>query len=442
MVNFHFKSLFPGMGISSILMLSACASSTHELGYQEESSEKLALVSSHSASRHVTSSKSMSLDDVDLVGWLDNPSAVFVIDDNSSFDTEAKFESPAQPLVSESRYTALEELVSSKVGKTSHEIQSARVLGETGHMELLPKWPGVAPLKSDTLLLSIGSKLLQSNEHFRKYKVPATKLDQAMNLIRPLGEVTHEKISAEDLSLNMGGVERRLKQLHLMEAKYKEILASVSEEKKAEVLKYLETVIQDIQILKQQQELLKEQAKWATLTVNFNFIRRTPYHNSPNAIAWIDQVRPWGLYQNHQHEALELELVDGFVKVDVPHENSWNPKLWRATHGNGSSIRSWLNPDLPKADVNFWTEALTQRLKNRYEIVDCQVMESSVTAWNWCEFRVDAQDQRWSYLALRGKSFEQEQDARVIQIDFPSEGIKQIYLQDWKNSVKKAMEEQ
>lgn len=441
MVNFQFKSLFPGMGISSILMLSACASSIHELGYQEESSEELALVSSHSASRHVTSSKSMSLDDVDLAGWLDNSSSLSTLKKTSPPDKRPKFESPAQPLINEPRYNALEALVNSKVGRSSKEIQSSRILGETGHIELLPKWPGVAPLKSDTLLRSIGSRLLQSNEHFRKYKVPATKLDQAMNLIRPLGEVTHEKISAEDLSLNMGGVERRLKQLHLMEAKYKEILASVSEEKKAEVLKYLETVIQDIQILKQQQALLKEKAKWATLTVNFNFIRRTPYHNIPNAIAWIDQVRPWGLYQSYQHEALELELVNGFVKVDVPHENSWNPKLWRATHGNGSSIRAWLNPDLPKADVKFWTEALTQRLKNRYEIVECQVMESSVTPWNWCEFRVDAQDQRWSYLALRGKSFEHEEDARVIQIDFPSEGIKQIYLQDWKNSVKKAMEE-
>lgn len=416
------KSLCVLIGLGSILCmtLTSCAN---------QSVPRPVAHTSASYSADAARSKSVSLEEVELAGWLDNPSATF---EAPPAPTPQKSEVPVE--IRTTQYADLEGLVKSKVGNTVSDIQGKRVLSEEGRLDLVPKWPALAPLQADTLILELGGKLIESRRDFRRFKIPSGQLDSAMKLISPLGEVTFEEIKAEDLSLELGSVKRRLHQLQLLEIKYKELLAIVSEEKKVQVLQYLERVIQDIQVLKQRQELLKERSQWALLNIYFTMNYRQSRRFTPQAIAWIYEVRPWGIYRSGDHEPLELDLVKNFIEVDVD-EQSWNPRVWRATNGNGSSVRSWVDHSLPLADAQFWHEALTQQLSNRYEIVKCEIKDT----WNWCEFRVDAKDIRWSFIALRGKN--QDEDTRLVQLDFPSESIKDQSIQQWQASVKKAMEE-
>lgn len=424
LMKFYHKTkslcLFLGLGSVLSMALTSCAS-------KDTAHRPVARFSAHSA--QAAGGKSVSMEEVDIAGWLDNPSAQFIA---PPAPLPQKPEVPVE--IKTSQYADLEGLVDSKVGKNVSEIQGKRVLSEEGRLDLVPKWPALAPLQSDTLILGLGGQLIESRRGFRRFKVPAGQLDSAMRLIAPMGEVTFEEIKAEDLSLELGSVKRRLQQLQMLEVKYKELLAIVSEEKKVQVLQYLERVIQDIQVLKQRQELLKEKSRWAILSVNFTMNYRQSRRFTPRAIAWIYEVLPWGIYADDEHEPMELDLVKNFIEVDV-NEHSWAPKVWRATSGNGSSVRSWVDHSLPLADAQFWHEALTQQLSNRYEVVQCEIKD----AWNWCEFRVDSEDDRWSFIAIRGKN--NDEDTRLVQLDFPSQSIKDQSIQQWQASVKKAMEE-
>lgn len=429
------------IGSAVSVLLVACAGSPR--------SEHQARMSvSHSAAEK-SSSRSISMEDVDVAGWLDNPSAVMLMDADHSSGPGPGSEGSLQPLEpkdshidlkkSQAQFVDLEAMVSLKVGHTDQELQSLRVIGETGRININPKWPAIAPLKSDTLLLAIGSQLVESTERYRIYKVPAGKLDEAMDLLTPLGEVEYEQILGEDLSLEMGGVERRSAQLKLLEAKYKLLLTQVKEEEKAKVLKLLERVIQDLQVLTQRQKLLKEKSQWATLRVNFSVQSYRHRESSPQALYWIGELRPWGAYLQADNQALELDLVKPFIEVDIPRDNPWSPSMWRATEGRGSSVRAWESTTLPIADETFWHQALEIQLRKRYEEVNCEVKGDS-TKWNWCLFRVSQEDSRWSYLALRPRD-KSSDVTKLVQIDFPTQELKDQYLSAWTASVKKAMEE-
>lgn len=375
------------------------------------------------------------------VAWLDNPQATFEFDKeeiSSESTSPSRKGLPSQINASQPHPTQeLEDLVSRKIGNTAQEIQRLRVISETGRIDIEPTWPGAAPLQADSVLRNIGSVLIYSDEYHRTYKIPAGQLDHAMRLVGLMGKIKFEQIVAKDISLEMAGLERRLLQSKLLKSKYKDLLTKVNEGDKAKVLKLLEGVVQDLQKFTEQQKLLREKSEWANLEVYFNIETPRIKDQLPLALAWVSAIRPWGVYLKGNQEALELELVNSFTVVDVTEDDSWGSRLWRATQGQGASVRSWIDEDLPLADVHFWNRALQLTLAKRYEVVRCQI-EGSSSHWNWCEFRVHPKDHRWSYLALKPRS-EDSEATQIVQIDFPNQELKELFLKPWFESVKKEM---
>lgn len=121
-------------------------------------------------------------------------------------------------------------------------------------------------------------------------RIPAERLDEAMDLLAELGEVTDRTLIAEDVTAAYTDLESRIRVLEEMQAQLEQLLERAKTVEQAlEVRQALDAITMELELARTQMREMAKAIAFSTLTVRFD--QKGPAHDIPSSndpFGWVD----------------------------------------------------------------------------------------------------------------------------------------------------------
>lgn len=134
-----------------------------------------------------------------------------------------------------------------------------------------------------------GGFILSSSRTRYRLKVPATGLDSAVEFVETLGEVTHKRLTGEDVTAEYVDLEVRLANAHAAREAYEKLLAQATTVQDVlEIEKALSEVQERIELLQGRRKFLDEHLALSSLDVTLREVETPgPLKLVWQGVAWI-----------------------------------------------------------------------------------------------------------------------------------------------------------
>lgn len=193
-------------------------------------------------------------------------------------------------------------------------------------------------------------------------RVPVARFEQLIDAAEALGKVADRGAAREDLTRPLAEARQRLKSRQELLEKYYEVLKTADDKSIVRVETQVVQAIEVIEALQGQIRVLEDRADHARVSVSFTFRdRQAPRRDGSSSFAWLNTLNvvdvAYGMQQ--RTPAWKTKTVvstpDGF--------SAWRkPSRYRAASPNGVLYRVRSEKHKPQADVDFWREAVRERM--------------------------------------------------------------------------------
>jgi len=197
-------------------------------------------------------------------------------------------------------------------------------------------------------------------------RVPVDRFQETFDDILDMGEVLDKSLTAQDVTDAFQSAELRLGTARATRARLQELLAQAkTEEEKLALLKQIQRLTEEIDLLESRLRTLGGLADFSRLTV-----RATPRQayvgnsNQPDisGFSWIRRLSPFRRDVAQSGRPLNLDPPAGLVALDLE-------RHFVAESADGSVVWSGRLRNDPVGDTAYWLAAITQRLDDEFSEV-------------------------------------------------------------------------
>lgn len=215
------------------------------------------------------------------------------------------------------------------------------------------------------LATSLHGYMQEMSENAIVLRVPAPRLDEAMQQVEKLGEVTRRTIKGEDLTEEVRDLDIRLRNLDEMRTRLYALLARGTNVQELLVVeKELERVTVDIETLKGRMLAIRTDVAYSTLTVTLNAAVPPAEITEVLPFGWVRDLGQEFMVESQmdfrpsQLSRTRLRLVwpADYVKVAQRKEEA------RAMSGEGVTILVGRHDNFPNGTLAFWSPLVRRGL--------------------------------------------------------------------------------
>ena len=208
-------------------------------------------------------------------------------------------------------------------------------------------------------------------------RVPVAEAPGLVEELREMGSLVERRFDSQNLSPEAVDLESRIKARREILARYEAVLADASPKAVVSVERQITGVVAELEQLEGRLRVLADRAQYARIVVRLQFReRRAPEADGSSSFAWLETL-------NVAELLYDLEWgVRGPVSgasVSAPAGFAVYPRSRRfqAISPDDVAFRVRRAKNKPEADLDYWREALRNRMKNAGYTV---LAESDVSA--------------------------------------------------------------
>jgi len=234
----------------------------------------------------------MRLEGVDVMGWLDDPSAVFVMDEQSRAQSAPQPSTLAEP----------------------------RMIFHNGKLHLRTPDPQKTLDSATQLALSLGGYVESRQPTYAIFRIPADTFRVSFPLFQSLGQVQSKSMNSDDITAAFQEADLHLKIAEATLLRLQQILAETTHPtERIELLKRIEQVSQQIEIKKLEKEKLGRMAQYGHLSLAVDPLLLNQGIETIGAFLWMQNLSPTRSQETTcGNEYLELSAPQGMVALPDP----------------------------------------------------------------------------------------------------------------------------
>lgn len=253
-----------------------------------------------------------------------------------------------------------------------------RLLHYTGFLELQVTAPAEVIAKASTLATASGGYIEHARDLHVVLRVPVACFQEIFDAVQALGTLLHKNVSVEDISDSYRDTDLRLATLRATRERLQVLLAHAKDEKdRVTILKELEQVVEEIDVLETQLTTLATLGALSTITLDlrpFAPVVEDPADTDIAGLRWIHALGAARFEVAQAGSRLTLPVPEGFVLL--------SPNgLFRVEAADRTTMWASRRANDPRGDTAFWVEAIRSRLEPGFASVavhtegDFQVLE-------------------------------------------------------------------
>ncbi len=253
-----------------------------------------------------------------------------------------------------------------------------RLLHYTGFLELQVTAPAEVIAKASTLATASGGYIEHARDLHVVLRVPVARFQEIFDAVQALGTLLHKNVSVEDISDSYRDTDLRLATLRATRERLQVLLAHAKDEKdRVTILKELEQVVEEIDVLETQLTTLATLGALSTITLDvrpFAPVVENPADTDIAGLRWIHALGAARFEVAEAGSRLTLPVPEGFVLL--------SPNgLFRVEAADRTTMWASRRANDPRGDTAFWVEAIRSRLEPGFASVavhtegDFQVLE-------------------------------------------------------------------
>jgi hypothetical protein len=388
-------------------LFQGCSSKVTRAGYPETGNQ---------SDVRYKQAKKVSFDNAEVVGYLDNPTPVYLSEEKHLEGSEAQKSQEVDVQIEQLKQQLEQEQSQPSSKAVQHEIKQKRMITYDGSITSRSIKPDSLLNKAISLTESLKGYVEVRNEGSVTLRIPVNRFSTVYDSLLKLGEIIDYQRTAEDITDAFRDTDLRVTVLEKTIERYVKLIKLVKEEKdKIALLKEIERLREELETLKVQKSVLALRAEYGKLvysvqqiTTGFAGIQRS---DQIKGFEWLSYLDPINTY--HIGKILKLTTPDGFVEMK-------ERNFWIAQSPAGSKIWTTVVPNYPSGTSNFWSNAVSFKLKGEFLFVDT----SSVSDYRFikCIPQPGVNFRYYVGLKVVGK------EIHLIQCYFPDELQENRYL--------------
>ncbi len=232
-------------------------------------------------------------------------------------------------------------------------------------------------------------------------RVPTDNVDAILDRAAAQGKVLARSVERSDVGQEIADLAGRLEARKEVLDEYFRLLRSAGSKAIVTVERQIVRAIDEIERLEGRLRLLNDQAAYGRVSVDFRFRDRgAPARDGESSWAWINTLNVQDVIAGHQLDRPDWRSRG--ASLDDPPEgfSAWKKaRRYRAASPDRVLFRVRTVKQKPKAELDFWREAVANRMTDAgYRVVDQSSIEAGGTEGAMLELAAPLGNQDWSYL--------------------------------------------
>ena len=241
-------------------------------------------------------------------------------------------------------------------------------------------------------------------------RVPADQVDALIDSAAAQGKILARSVSRADVGQEIADLDGRLEAREDVLAEYFKVLRTARADSIVLVEQQIVSAIDEIERLKGRLALLRDEATYGRVSVEFQFRDRgAPARDGQSSWRWINSLNVQDVIEGLRDHRPDWRVKG--ARLDEPPEgfSAWKKaRRYRAASPDNVMLRIRGVRHKPKADLEFWREAVRNRMADAgYRVIDEGLIEASGREGATIELAAPLGTQDWSYLIAlfpRGRS--------------------------------------
>lgn len=232
-------------------------------------------------------------------------------------------------------------------------------------------------------------------------RVPMDKADALIAFAEAEGKVVDKQLSRTDLHSELADLRGRLEARRSVLDEYYAVLKTATASSVVSVERQVLNAVSQIESLEGRIRLLEDQAAHARVEVSFQFRERAaPARDGSSSFAWLNTLNLQDLVANFQLERPSFRSRGASVAAPPDGFSAWRKeKFYRAASPDDVLLAIRVEKHKPKADLNFWKEAVRERMVAAgYRVLAERDVQASKHDGALIELAAPLGTEDWTYL--------------------------------------------
>jgi hypothetical protein len=345
--------------------------------------------------------RSMSFASEERMAFLDEPSAVFVMEEEPNIP---------EPSV------------------------EARKMHYSGQLTLRSNNPKSILDSAEKMMQKINGFVESRSQNSIELRVPVALFDSTWESLQKLAPVLRKSMSASDITDQFNDTELRVRLHRSKIERLKELIAkSKDDQEKLALLRELKNATEQLQALEVQLQTLSSLADYSSITLYISSQSVPGKHGmQAHAFKWMKGLDAF--YRSYPtEECKRLELSVPPLMVELKDENK-KEHLWRAAGSEGADVWAFQMKNNPSGSADFWMSAFINKEAKQFKTAN----RSQVGSFELVEFTPWSDISPYYFIvAMRVNKDMLE----IIQIYLPNKKQKDKHWAEIKTMLEKAKQE-
>lgn len=311
------------------------------------------------SSRGKMQAEQANIESADLVGWMDNPSAVYALD-----ESEIAYETGGGGAYNRASMSKSLAAPMAVAGMESYEPPpnakpQQRMVNYNGEIHLQSAEPEAV---IDTVVqraVAKGGSVNVRRNGFVSLQIPIAEFKPFFEYILTLGRITDKNIFANDITEAFTDNAERLRIAENTLARFQELLAQAKTElEKLTLLKEIQKLSEQIEQMKLTEKELLKKAQFSTITL---WASNIPTHwvrpLKLLAFVWLDFLPE--MECTHIKDGIEINASKDFIQ---------NKEEYCFASALNSELLAFERENDPQGTPDFWKDAMMEYFKNQYSV--------------------------------------------------------------------------
>lgn len=280
----------------------------------------------------------------------------------------------------------------------------------------------------------VGGYVEQQSGQDLVFRVPVQHFVATYQQLLELGVVLDKSMMARDITFTYQDSQARLKIAKATLARLQILLQQTKkEEDRLLLLKEIQRVSEQVQVLTGQLQALDGLAKYSQLSMTLvPRVKASQQKNNFQAFegfGWIDQLSAFNQRVAQSNKRVSFATPEGMVLLD----SQAHQGVWIAESADHSVVWASRLENNPKADSAFWAEAIRKRIGNQFSNVKEQALSEQSDGFRMIRLMDHASEPYVYWIAVRAD----KDRLYLVEAYFPTQALEAKYGPGIKNSLLK-----
>lgn len=239
---------------------------------------------------------------------------------------------------------------------------SPRLVYYHGGVSLKATQPDAVMDTAEARARALGGYVESRSANLVALRIPVAHFRSFFAMAKTLGVKQREWMRADDITDAFQDISLRIQIGEATLARLQELLASSTQnEEKLQLLREIRRVSDELEGLKNNQELLARQAAFSRLELEVQpFVFETGRADlGIDAFGWFARLQPERRNEPRLGKKAKLKLPEGLVSLELK-------KAWAARSADGAELWTFQRNNEPRGDGAFWRDALAYSLSRSF----------------------------------------------------------------------------